>query len=47
MYVKPFLPERDRYYAEGVPGGEVYGVTGAPTSEVELEMLFHAMASRL
>jgi hypothetical protein len=23
------------------------GATGAPTSEVELEMLFHAMAGRL
>ena len=39
--------ERDRYYAEGVPAANLYGATGAPTSEVELEMLFHAMAARL
>jgi uncharacterized protein (DUF2236 family) len=34
-------------YAEGVPAASLYGATGAPTSEVELEMLFHAMAGRL
>ena len=48
MYVQPLSSsERDRYYAEGVPAAALYGATGAPTSEVELEMLFHAMASRL
>jgi hypothetical protein len=35
--------ERDRYYAEGAPAASLYGAMGAPTSEVELEMLFHAM----
>src|SRR5215469_5530135 len=48
MYVQPLSSsERDRYYAEGVPAARLYGATGAPTSEVELEMLFHAMAGRL
>jgi uncharacterized protein (DUF2236 family) len=48
MYVQPLSsPERDRYYAEGAPAASLYGVTGAPTSEVELQMLFHAMAGRL
>jgi uncharacterized protein (DUF2236 family) len=47
-YVQPLSsPERDRYYAEGVPAASLYGATGAPTSEVELQMLFHAMAGRL
>ena len=40
-------PERDRYYAEGVPVAVLYGATGAPTSEAELENLFHATAGRL
>ena len=39
--------ERDRYYAEGVPAAALYGATSAPTSEAELEMLFHATAGRL
>jgi uncharacterized protein (DUF2236 family) len=48
MYVQPLSwSEHDRYYAEGVPAASLYGATGAPTSEVELEMLFHAMACRL
>jgi uncharacterized protein (DUF2236 family) len=48
MYVQPLSSsERDRYYAEGVPAASLYGATGAPTSEVELEMLFHAMPGRL
>jgi len=47
-YVQPLSSsERDRYYAENVPAARLYGATGAPTSEAELEMLFHAMASRL
>ena len=29
--------ERDRYYAEGVPGAALHGATSAPTSEAELE----------
>src|SRR3954447_10410833 len=48
MYVQPLSSsERDRYYAEGVPAASLYGATGAPTSEVELQTLFHAMACRL
>jgi uncharacterized protein (DUF2236 family) len=48
VYVQPLSSsERNRYYAEGVPAASLYGATGAPTSEVELEMLFHAMAGRL
>jgi uncharacterized protein (DUF2236 family) len=47
-YVRPlFASERDRYYAEGAPVAALYGATGAPTSEAELEKLFHAMAGRL
>ena len=47
-YVQPLsLSERDRYYAEGDPAAALYGATGAPTSEAELEMLFQAMAGRL
>lgn len=47
-YVQPLsLSERDRYYAEGTLAASLYGVTRAPTSEVELEMLFHATAGRL
>jgi uncharacterized protein (DUF2236 family) len=48
MYVQPLSSsERDRYYAEGAPAASLYGAMGAPTSEVELEMLFHAMARGL
>jgi uncharacterized protein (DUF2236 family) len=39
--------ERDRYYAEGVPAAARYGATNAPSSEAELEKLFHATAGRL
>ena len=47
-YVQPLpLSERDRYYAEGVPVAGLYGATGAPASEAELEMLFHAMGDQL
>jgi uncharacterized protein (DUF2236 family) len=48
VYVQPLSSsERDRYYAEGVPAAGLYGATSAPTSEAELEMLFHATAGRL
>jgi uncharacterized protein (DUF2236 family) len=47
-YVQPLsLMERDRYYAEGVPAARLYGATNVPTSEAELETLFHATAGRL
>ncbi len=39
--------ECDRYYAEGVPAARLFGATGAPGSEAELEALFHATAGRL
>ena len=46
--VRPLSPsERDRYYAEGIPAACLYGATSAPTSEADLEMLFHATAGRL
>jgi len=48
VYVQPLSwSERNCYYAEGVAAASLYGATGAPTSEVELEMLLHAMAGRL
>jgi uncharacterized protein (DUF2236 family) len=47
-YVQPLpLSDRDRCYAEGVPAARLYGAASAPTTEAELEMLFHAMAGRL
>jgi uncharacterized protein (DUF2236 family) len=47
-YVRPlFASERDRYYAEGAPVAALYGATGAPRSEAELENLFHTMTGRL
>jgi uncharacterized protein (DUF2236 family) len=47
-YVQPlFSSERDRYYAETVSAAGLYGATSAPTSEVELETLFHKTAGRL
>jgi uncharacterized protein (DUF2236 family) len=47
-YVRPLArSERDRYYAEGIPAAGLYGATSAPTSEADLEMLFHATAGRL
>jgi len=47
-YVQPLsLSDRDRYYAEGIPVAGLYGAARAPTSEAELERLFHATASRL
>src|SRR5262249_2417356 len=47
-YVQPLSSsDRDRYYAEGVSAAALYGATRAPTSEAELETLFHATAGRL
>jgi uncharacterized protein (DUF2236 family) len=47
-YAQPLSSsERDRYYAEGVPAAARYGATNAPSSEAELEKLFHATAGRL
>ena len=40
-YVRPLsLSERDCYYAEGIAPAALYGATGAPRSEADLEMLF-------
>jgi uncharacterized protein (DUF2236 family) len=41
------LAERDRYYSEGIPAAALYGATGMPTSEADLEILFQSMAGRL
>jgi uncharacterized protein (DUF2236 family) len=47
-YVRPLsLSERDRYYAEGISAAALYGATGAPTSEADLERLFQATTGRL
>ncbi|TGQ53425.1 DUF2236 domain-containing protein [Mesorhizobium sp. M1C.F.Ca.ET.193.01.1.1] len=48
VYVRQLsASERDRYYTEGVPAARLFGATGAPGSEAELEALFHATARRL
>ena len=48
VYVQPLSAwERDCCYAEGVAAARLFGATGAPTSEAELEALFHATAGRL
>jgi uncharacterized protein (DUF2236 family) len=47
-YVKPLsLLQRNCYYAEGDTAAALYGATGAPASEADVEMLFRAMAGRL
>ena len=48
VYVKPLsLLERNCYYAEGDTAAALYGASGAPASEAELEILFQAMAGQL
>ena len=47
-YVRPLsLEERNRYYTEGALAARLYGATGGPASEVELETLFRAMRDLL
>jgi uncharacterized protein (DUF2236 family) len=47
-YVQPLsLPERDRYYAEGVPVAGLYGANRAPETEAEIEVLFSATRDHL
>lgn len=47
-FVRPLEPaERDRCLAEGKGVAALYGATGAPRSEAELEALFEAMRDRL
>jgi uncharacterized protein (DUF2236 family) len=47
-FVRPLdVAARDRFYAEGRDAALLYGATGAPTSEAELEALFAAMRPKL
>jgi uncharacterized protein (DUF2236 family) len=47
-YVRPLArAERDRFYAEGSDAAALYGATGAPKTEAELNAMFGAMAERL
>jgi uncharacterized protein (DUF2236 family) len=47
-YVRPLgAGERDRFYAEGRPAARLYGATGAPSSQAELDALFAGMRARL
>jgi uncharacterized protein (DUF2236 family) len=39
--------DRDRFYAEAQPAAALYGATGAPASEAELEAQFQAMRPKL
>src|SRR5262249_28193570 len=47
-YVQP-IPQvaRGRYYAEGAVAGRLYGATGAPASEAEVDALLRSMRDRL
>jgi uncharacterized protein (DUF2236 family) len=47
-YVRPLsLGDRDRLYAEGVPGAELYGAIGAPRSTAEMNHMLRHMRPRL
>jgi len=47
-YVRPLAHEElDRLYAEAAPTAWLYGALDVPTSEAELQALFHAMRDRL
>jgi uncharacterized protein (DUF2236 family) len=47
-HVQPLsLVERNHYYAEGATAARLYGGTGAPQSEAELQKMLRAMAPRL
>jgi len=41
------VPQRNRYYSEGVRVADLYGAAKVPTSEAEIDMLFRATAGRL
>jgi uncharacterized protein (DUF2236 family) len=41
------VDERDALFAQAVPAARLYGATGAPTSEDELDTLFKAMSPKL
>ena len=47
-FVRPVSDaERDRFYAEGVAAGRLYGAVGAPASLAELRAQFEAMRPKL
>jgi uncharacterized protein (DUF2236 family) len=47
-YVRSLTADQlDRFYLEGVPVSQKYGVIAAPGSRLEIEELFHAMHLRL
>jgi uncharacterized protein (DUF2236 family) len=47
-FVRPLAPaERDLFYAECLPAGRLYGATGSPRSEAEMEALFAATMPKL
>ena len=47
-FVRPLpLAARDRFYAEGAPAASLYGATGAPQSEQQVDALFLKMRPRL
>jgi uncharacterized protein (DUF2236 family) len=47
-YVRPLTAEQlDRFYLEGVPVSQKYGVVAAPRSRLEIEELFRAMHAQL
>ena len=41
------IAERDSFYREGVPASHLYGALNAPTSDVEMNALFHSMRGKL
>lgn len=48
VHVQPVdTAQRDRFYAEGRPAARLYGATGAPRSQAQLEALFERMAPEL
>ncbi|HVH06977.1 MAG TPA: oxygenase MpaB family protein, partial [Myxococcota bacterium] len=47
-FVRPLdRADRDRFYAEGAAAARLYGATGAPTSQAELEAQLAAMQPKL
>jgi uncharacterized protein (DUF2236 family) len=47
-YARPMSPAvRDQFYAECLPAARLYGATGAPGSERELDSLFQRMRPKL
>jgi uncharacterized protein (DUF2236 family) len=47
-FVRPLPPAaRDQFYAEGLPAASLYGATGAPGSERDVQALFENMRPKL